>query len=136
MVQAAEQIYEPRKPLYTGTPVRPADVTRDPKLRAHFRAQDAERLPLKRQVQVHGERLPNGAPTQAMLEFMRCCTRQAEANAKIYDQRNRKAWAPEAHMTQSQINAAMGVSATEQRKPKYEDPEELRRGRIELGLEE
>jgi hypothetical protein len=43
--------------------------------------------------------------------------------------------APEARMSQSQINAAMGVAATEQRKPKHEDPEALRRGRVELGLD-
>ncbi len=56
MVQAAERIYQPRKPLYTREPVRPADTERDPDLAAHFRRQDAERAPLKRQVQVHGER--------------------------------------------------------------------------------
>jgi hypothetical protein len=43
--------------------------------------------------------------------------------------------APEERMSQSQINAAMGVAATERRKPKHQDPEELRRGRVELGLE-
>src|SRR5580700_4416602 len=49
--------------------------------------QAAERLPLKRQVQIHGERLANGDPTPEMLAFMRCCARQAEANAAIYAQR-------------------------------------------------
>ena len=70
--------------------------------------------------------LANGDPTPEMLAFMQRCARQAEANAAIYAQRSRKAFAPEARMTQAQILEAMGVSATE-RKPKYEDPEELRR---------
>jgi hypothetical protein len=136
MVQAAERIYQPRKPLYAGERPCPADTVRDPQLARHFRAQDAERLPLKRQVQIHGERLANGDPTPEMLAFMRCCTRQAEANAAVYAQRNRKVFAPEASMSQAQINEAMGVAATEQRRPKYEDPEELRRSRVELGLED
>jgi hypothetical protein len=34
-----------------------------------------------------------------------------------------------------QIARALGAKATEQRKPKHEDLEELRRGRVELGLE-
>lgn len=137
LVQAAERIYEPpRKPLYSGEPTQPAEVERDPELRRHFQRQDAERLPLKRQVQIHGERLPNGDPTPEMLAFMRRCARQAEANAAIYAKRNRKAFAPEASMTQAQINEAMGVAATAQQpKPKHIDPEELRRGRIALGLE-
>ncbi len=58
-----------------------------------------------------------------------------EANMRIFFERNRKAFSPEAGTTQAQINEAMGVAATE-RKPTYEDPEALRRGRIELGLEE
>jgi len=136
LCEAAERIYQPRKPLYSGERPRPADTVRDPQLAGHFRAQDAERLPLKRQVQIHGERLANGDPTPEMLAFMACCARQAEANAAIYARRNRKAFAPEARMSQAQINEALGVSATEQRRPKHEDPEELRRSRIELGLED
>jgi hypothetical protein len=87
-------------------------------------------------VQVHGEREVDGEPTPEMLAFMACCVRQAEANGKIFVARSRKASAPEARMTQAQINAAMGVSATERKPPAYEDPEALRRGRVELGLEE
>ncbi len=135
MVQAAERIYQPRKPLYTGEPVRPADTERDPELMAHFRRQDDERAPLKRQVQVQGERMADGGPTPEMLALMRCCARQAEANAKIFAQRSARAFGPEGRMTQAEINAAMGASATE-RKPRHEDPEELRRGRVELGLED
>jgi hypothetical protein len=133
LVEAAERIYQPRKPLHLGTPVRPAEQERDLDLAAHFRRQDAERLPLKRQVQIHGERLANGDPTPEMVALMRCCARQADANSKIFAQRSKRAFAPEARMTQAQINAAMGVSATE-RKPKHEDPEELRRAQVELGL--
>src|SRR5580692_7863123 len=78
----------------------------------------------------------SGDPTPEMLAFMRCCARQADANAAIYAQRNRKAFAPEALMSQAQINEAMGVAAIERRRPRYEDPEELRRSRVELGLED
>jgi hypothetical protein len=135
LIEAAERIYRPRpKPYSAGT--RPADTVRDPELSAHFRAQDAERDALKRQVQVHGEREANGEPTPEMLAFMACCVRQVDANGKIFTARSRKAFAPEARMTQAQINAAMGVSATERKPPAYEDPDALRRGRVELGLEE
>jgi hypothetical protein len=137
LVQAAERIYQPpQKPMYAGERPRPADTVRDLQLAQHFRAQDAERLPLKRQVQIHGERLPNGDPTPEMLAFMRCCVRQGRANEKIYLDRNRRAVGPESRMSQAQINEAMGVAATEQRRPNHEDPEELRRARIELGLED
>jgi hypothetical protein len=71
-----------------------------------------------------------------MLAFMRCCARQVEANGKIFASRSRRAFAPEARMTQAQINAAHGVAATERKTPAYEDPEALRRARIELGLME
>jgi hypothetical protein len=134
MVEAAESIYPPRpRPPSAGT--RPADTVRDPDLSSHLRAQDVERDALRRRVQVHGERETNGEPTPEMLAFMACCARQAEENGKIFVARSRKASAPEARMTQAQINAALGVSATERKPPSYEDPEALRRGRIELGLE-
>jgi hypothetical protein len=42
--------------------------------------------------------------------------------------------AAEARMTPAQVNASMGVSATERMVPKHEDPEELRKAAIELGI--
>lgn len=137
LVQAAERIYQPRKPLYSGEPVRPADTEQDPKRAAHFRCQDAERARLKRQVQVQGERTLSGEPTPEMLAFMACCARQVDENMKRFDRQNRKAFAEEASMSQKEINAAMGVAAAEHKpKPKYMDPEQLLRSRRELGLEE
>ncbi len=82
-----------------------------------------------------------------------------EANMRIFFERNRKAFGPEPRMMQAQINEAVGVAATACPKgschrhqacmytpcrgvktgigkPAHEDPEALRRGRIELGLEE
>ncbi len=60
-----------------------------------------------------------------------------DATVKSFASRSDKAFASEARMTQAEINAAMGVAATEQKpNPTYEDHEALRRGRIELGLEE
>ena len=139
LAEAAEDFYRRKlkrpKPLYSSDPVRPADVERDPAKAAIFRRQDAERAPLKRAVQVHGERQENGEPTPEMLAYMRCCAQQGAENLQMYSAHNRKAQAPEARMSQAQINEAMGVAATEQRKPKWEDPEELRRARVELGLE-
>jgi hypothetical protein len=134
LVEAAESIYRPR-PKPQSARIRPADTERDPELAAHFRRQDAERDVLKRQVQVHGERIANGNPTPEMLAFMACCVRQVEANGKIFLERSRRGFAPEARMTQRQINAALGVSAIERKPPAYEDPDALQRGRIALGLE-
>jgi hypothetical protein len=135
LVEAAERIYRPR-PKPQSAPLRPADTERDPQLAAHFRRQDAERDPLRRQVQVHGERLANGDPTPEMMAFMRCCARQMEANGKIFASRSRRAFAPEARMAPQEIagvHKALGVTATP--RPAHEDPEALLRGRIELGLE-
>jgi hypothetical protein len=135
LVEAAERVYRPR-PKPQSAPIRLADVERDPELAAHFRRKDAERDALKRQVQSHGERTPTGDPTPEMLAFMACCVRQVEANGKIFLERSRKGFRPEARMTQAQILEAHGVAATERRgPPSYEDPEALRRGRVELGLE-
>jgi hypothetical protein len=135
LVEAAESIYRPRRKPQS-TPMRPADTARDPDLAAHFRAQDEERDALKRQVQIHGERRTNGEPTSEILAFMACCVRQVEANGEIFASRSRKAFAPEARMSQRQINAALGVTATEHKPPAYEDPDALRRGRVALGLED
>jgi hypothetical protein len=135
LIEAAECLYRPRAKPYSA-PIRPADTVRDPELAEHFRRQDAERDALKWQVQVHGERQTDGEPTPEMLAFMACCVRQADASGKIFAARSRKAFAPEARMTQAQINAALGVYATERKPPPHEDAEALRRGRTELGLEE
>jgi hypothetical protein len=134
MVESAESIYRPRRKPQS-TPMRPADTERDPDLAAHFRAQDSERDALKRQVQVHGERMANGDPTPEMEAFIACCVRQVEANGEIVVSRSRRAFAPEARMTQAQILEANGVSATERKPSAYEDPDALRRGRVALGLE-
>jgi hypothetical protein len=135
LIREAERIYEPprRKPLWSGAP-RAADTERDPIRAAHFRRQDAERDSLKRQVQIQGERKASGEPTAEMLSYMRCCARQVEENVKLFDAQNRKAFAPEGRMSQAQVNAELGVVATEHR-PKHEDPEQLRLGRLALGLE-
>jgi hypothetical protein len=69
-----------------------------------------------------------------MLAFMACCVRQAEENGRIFVSRSIRAFAPDARMSAQAMRAvakALGVTAT----PSYEDPEALRRGRIELGLE-
>jgi hypothetical protein len=134
LVEAAERIYKPLRRPYNAK-VRPADVAGHPELSARLRAQDEERGALKWQVQVHGERRTNGEPTSEILAFMACCVRQVEANGKIFASRSRKAFAPEARMTQAQILAAHGVSATERKPSAYEDPDALRRGRVALGLE-
>ncbi len=84
-----------------------------PELAAHFRSQDDERIPLKRQVQVHGERLSNAEPTPEMLAFMACCVRQQQANEKIFIDRNRNAFRKETQTTIKQVLNALGVSATE-----------------------
>jgi hypothetical protein len=132
LVDAAERIYRPRSKPYSAG-VRPADTVRDPELEAHLRAQDAERDALKRQVQIQGERRANGDPTAEMLALMRCCARQAEANGRIFANRSKRAFAPEARMSPQAVHKALGVTATE--RPAYEDPERLRRGRVELGME-
>lgn len=122
MVQAAEQIYEPRKPLHSGASARPADTVRDPTLALIFQRQDEERLPLKRQVQIHGERLPNGDPTPEMLAFMQCCVRQAKVNMALFEKRQRT------------IPRQVPVTATERKIPAHEDPAELRKAARELGI--
>jgi hypothetical protein len=133
LVEAAERIYQPPAKRHAAA-VSPADTQRDPDLAAHFQHQDEERAALKFQVQVHGERRPNGEPTPEMLAFLECCTRQISANVKIFDNRSRRGFAPEARMTPQQVLDALGVIVTE-RKPKYVDPDELRKGREALGLE-
>jgi hypothetical protein len=134
LVEAAECLYKPLRRPYSAR-VRPADVPGRPELSSRLRAQDAERDALRRQVQTHGERMANGEVTPEMLAFMKCCARQVEDNGRTFDERNRKTFGPEARMTQRQINAALGVTATEQKPPAWEDPEDLRRGRVALGLE-
>jgi hypothetical protein len=135
LTEAAECIYRPR-PKPQNAPIQRADVERNPELAAHFRRQDAERDALKRQVQIHGERTPIGDPTPEMEAYMRCCVRQGgEENPAIFVKRSNQASAPEARMTQKQILEAHGVSATERKPSSYEDPDALRRGRVELGLE-
>jgi hypothetical protein len=134
LVDAAERIYKPLRSPYI-TKVRPGDVAGHPELAARLRAQDVKRDALRQQVMDHGERLPSGEPTPEMLALMACCARQVEENARIFDERNRQAFGPEARMSQRQINAALGVTATERKPPPYEDPAALRKGRIALGLE-
>jgi hypothetical protein len=133
LVQAAERIYRQPRPL-PSEPIPRADVEPDPDLAAHFRRQDDERIPLKRQVQVHGERRSDGSLTPEMEAFMACCIRQVQANEKIFNGKSRKAFRPEARMTPQQIHEALGVVVTERKVPKHEDQEELRKGRAELGL--
>ncbi len=112
MVQAAECIYaSPRPP--TPEPIMQADVERDPELAAHFRRQDDERIPLKRQVQVHGERRDDWTPTPEMDAFMACCVRQQTENGKLFVGRNRNAFRKETQTTTKQVLTALGVSATE-----------------------
>jgi hypothetical protein len=155
LVQAAERIYTPRRPL-PSEPIPRADVEPDTDLAAHFRRQDYERRPLKRQVQVHGERRSDGSYTPEMQAFMECCVRQAVANGEIYKRRSRKTFQREPDMTPKQLLDALGVTAEERKAaagwsaqaifeaygrtaperkvPKHEDPEELRKAAIELGI--
>lgn len=133
LVDQAERIYR-EHPTPPGMSVCRAEIERDPESAAHFQRQDDERMPLKRQVQVHGERLSNRGPTPEMLAFMGCCMRQCRQNEKILVTLGRRTFAPEARMTPQQILDALGVIVTE-RKPKYVDPDELRKGREALGLE-
>jgi hypothetical protein len=135
LVGAAEGIYRPR-PKPQSAPIRRADVERDPELAAHFRRQDAERDALKRQVQVHGERQPNGDPTPEMLAFMRCCGGQVKGNAERYDRRRRAAFEQIGADNRDAIqryHKEHGISAKP--RPSHEDPDALRWGRVELGLE-
>ncbi len=133
LVQAAERVYA-QPQLSPKAPILQADVERDPEMAAHFRRQDDERIPLKRQVQIHGERQSDRSPTPEMLAFMACCVRQQQANEKIFGGRSRNAFRPEARMTPQQIHEALGVVVTERKSPKHEDPEELRKGAKELGI--
>jgi hypothetical protein len=90
---------------------------------------------LKRQVQIQSERRSNGDPTPEMLALMRCCVAQTEANERIFAERSKRAFAPEARMNPHavrDVHKVLGVTATE--RPAYEDPERLRQGRAELGL--
>jgi hypothetical protein len=136
MVQAAERLYA-RPPPPPRTWIPRADVEPDPNLAAHFRRQDDQRIPLKRQVQVHGERQSDGSYTPELQAFMHYCLRQTEANEKIFKDRTRYTFRPEARMTPQEIHElhkTLGVSATERKVPKHEDPEEFRKAAIELGL--
>ncbi len=112
MVQAAERIYAPPRPPPAPIVSR-ADIEPDPELAAHFRRQDDERIPLKRQVQIHGERMTNGDPTPEMEAFMACCRHQVEENGKIFANRTRKPFRRETQTATKQVLAALGVSATE-----------------------
>jgi hypothetical protein len=112
LVQASARVYvAPRPPPME--PIPRADIEPDPELAAHFRRQDDERIPLKRQIQVHGERLSNGEPTPEMLAFTACCVRQQQANEKIFIGRNRNVFRRETQTTSKQVLNALGVSATE-----------------------
>ncbi len=136
LVQAAENIYAKPLPPPAMSTSR-ADVETDSHLAAHFRRQDDERSNLRLQVQVHGERRPNGDPTPEMLAFMACCVRQQTANADLYVARTRKPFKPESRMKDREIremHAALGVTATERKIPKHEDPEELQKAAAELAL--
>jgi hypothetical protein len=136
LVQAAESIYaKPRPPFALST--SRADVEPNRELAAHFRKQDDERAQLRLQVQVHGERKQNGDPTPEMLTFMALCGQQHAANVDLFVSRSRTPYRAPSRMTGREIqemHAALGVSATERKIPKHEDPEELRRAAAELGL--
>lgn len=112
LVQAAERIYEPERPP-PRTSIPRADVEPDPGLAEHFRRQDAERLALKRQVQVHGERRANGKITPELTAFLDCCVNQFKENVKIYEDRGKRAFRRETQTTTKQVLAALGVKATE-----------------------
>ncbi len=134
LAQAAEHIYaKPRPPPAMST--SRADVEPDPELAGHFRQQDDERARLRLQVQVHGERRPNGDPTPEMLAFMALCRQQVTVNADLYVERSRKPFRAESRMSRREINqmhAALGVIATESQIPRHEDPAELRKAALEL----
>jgi hypothetical protein len=87
-----------------------------------YMAQDQARL------EMHN-RVIEGSATD--YEFAELCRKQASENLT-----SKQKVKPEARMSQTQINEAMGAAATERHQPKYEDPEELRRSRVELGLED
>ncbi len=79
----------------------------------------------------------NGDPTPEMLAFMARCVRQQTANADLHVSRSRKAFRPESRMSGrdiTQMHEALGVTATERKIPKHEDPEELRKAAAELRL--
>lgn len=112
LVQAAESVYTRPKPSPRPSIPR-ADVEPAPELAEHFRRQDTERLVLKRQVQVHGERRSNGKPTAELMTFLGCCVDQFKENVKIYEDRGKRTLRRETQTTTKQVLDALGVKATE-----------------------
>ncbi len=111
--------------------IPPSETERDPALASMFHRQDRARMALKAAVVAAGERLPNGDPTSEMVAFLACCREQAAENLGYFQKRNRRGLSGG---TRTEQLAAMQRSHGLSAKPRHEDPAELRRAALELGL--